>query len=453
MVIIFFTVNKGTINEEKHNFAKHLKENVLNGIDQLTVKEINLNNMMKELVNDNLDTLFKLNDDLIRDEQEIESFLKSLEKQLSSLNSNPLQIKFRGTLLEPKKAITEFTWDEGKYPNRSKTISDIMHKINEKYAETRKTIKAKTDDYNNSLNELKAKKKGQNDALNLMKQDYRDLVIKSKSEMKNTDYLCTMLCFVPHGSEKHFLDEYMKLVDGFVVPYSALRIDRGEDEKMQLYRVIIMKHVKDDFKTQCQGKLRIPCREYNEEELSKKPMEEKEIEKFGEKYQSLLVEGELNNSYCISNINLTISRGSKLDRLSYIKVGIYPCVNNTENNNHCKSREVIDQHISGTFLTLLVKDIGLDPSNYSDPVIPIFKEIRTTLDKSFFRDLILYFGITEIQTDEGLLTENIHKENYINFIKSHQNIYYRDVVNYYNGETMGEIQFKIGDDIRIQKSL
>ena len=159
MVIIFFTVNKGTINEEKHNFAKHLKENVFNGIDQLTVKEINLNNMMKELVNDNLDTLFKLNDDLIKDEQEIESFLKSLEKQLSSLNSNPLQIKFRGTLLEPKKAITEFTWDEGKYPNRSKTISDIMHKINEKYAETRKTIKAKTDDYNNSLNELKAKKK------------------------------------------------------------------------------------------------------------------------------------------------------------------------------------------------------------------------------------------------------------------------------------------------------
>ena len=189
-----------------------------------------------------------------------------------------------------------------------------------------------------------------------------------------------------------------------------------------------------------------------------KTIEERELEierckqeKFGEKYQSLLVEGELNNSYCISNINLTISRGSKLDRLSYIKVGIYPCVNNTKNNNHCKSREVIDQHISGTFLTLLVKDIGLDPSNYSDPVIPIFKEIRTTLDKSFFRDLILYFGITEIQTDEGLLTENIHKKNYINFIKSHQNIYYRDVVHYYNGETMGEIQFKIGDDIRIQK--
>ena len=279
MVIIFFTVNKGTISDDKHNFAKHLKDNVLNGIDQLTVKEISLNNIMKDLVNDNLDTLFKINDDLMRDEQEIETFLKSLEKQLLDLTSNPIQIKFRGALLDPKKAITEFQWDEGKYPNRSKTIADIMHKINEKYTETRKTIKAKTDDYNNSLNELKLRKKGQSEALTLMKQDYRDLVSKSKNEMKTTDYLCTMLCFVPSGSEKYFLEHYMKLADGYVVPYSALRIDRGEDEKMQLYRVIVMKHVKDDFRNQCQGQLRVSCREYDEEELNKKPLEEKEIEK------------------------------------------------------------------------------------------------------------------------------------------------------------------------------
>ena len=279
MVIIFFTVNKGTIADDKRNFAKHLKDNVLNGIEKLQVKEINLNNMMKELVNDNLDTLFKLNDDLLRDEQEIESFLKGLEKQLSDLNPTPLSIKYRGALIEPKKAILEFQWDEGKYPNRSKTISDIMHKINEKYTETRKTIKAKTDDYNNSLNELKMKRKGQNDALNLMKQDYRDLVLKSKNEMKTTDYLCTMLCFVPNGNEKHFLETYMRLSDGFVVPYSASRIDKGEDEKMQLYRVIVMKHAKDDFRNQCQSQMRIACREYNEEELTRKPMEEKEIEK------------------------------------------------------------------------------------------------------------------------------------------------------------------------------
>ena len=65
---------------------------------------------MKELVNDNFDTLFKINDGLIWNEQEFEAFLKSLEKQLLDLtkNTNPLEIKFRGELIEPKKAITEF---------------------------------------------------------------------------------------------------------------------------------------------------------------------------------------------------------------------------------------------------------------------------------------------------------------------------------------------------------
>ena len=174
-------------------------------------------------------------------------------------------------------------------------------------------------------------------------------------------------------------------------------------------------------------------------------------EKFGEKYQSLIVEGELNNSYCINDINLTLSRGFKLNRVSYIKIGIYACVNTTENNNHCKPKEVIDKHISGTFFSLLAKDIGLDPSNYSDPIIPTLQDLHTTKDKSFFRDFVLYFGITEVQTDVGLFLEEINKENYINFIKSTQAFYYRDEEHYYNGETMCEIQFKIGDDIRIQK--
>ena len=174
-------------------------------------------------------------------------------------------------------------------------------------------------------------------------------------------------------------------------------------------------------------------------------------EKFGEKYQDLLVQGELNDSYCINDINLTLARGFKYDRISYIKIGIHACVNTTENNNHCKPKEVIDQHISGTFFSLLAKDIGLDPSNYSDPIIPTLQDLHTTIDKSFFRDFVLYFGITEVQTDIGLFQEIIHKESYMNFIKTTQAFYYRDEKHYYDGETMCEIQFKLGDDIRVQK--
>ena len=174
-------------------------------------------------------------------------------------------------------------------------------------------------------------------------------------------------------------------------------------------------------------------------------------EKFGEKYQGLLVQGELNDSYCINDINLTLSRGFKLDRISYIKIGIHACVNTTKNNNHCKPKEVIDKHISGTFFSLLAKDIGLDPSNYTDPIIPTLQDLHTTIDKTFFRDFVLFFGLTEIQTDVGLFEEIIHKESYMNFIKTTQAFYNRDEKHYYDGETMCEIQFKIGDDIRVQK--
>ena len=189
-----------------------------------------------------------------------------------------------------------------------------------------------------------------------------------------------------------------------------------------------------------------------------KTVEERELdierckqEKFGEKYQRLLVQGELNDSYCINDINLTLSRGLKNDRVSYIKIGIHACVNTTENNNHCKPKEVIDKHISGTFFSLLAKDIGLDPSNYTDPIIPTLQDLHTTIDKSFFRDFVLFFGMTEIQTDVGLFEEIIHRESYMNFIKTTQAFYYRDEKHFYDGETMCEIQFKIGDDIRVQK--
>ena len=174
-------------------------------------------------------------------------------------------------------------------------------------------------------------------------------------------------------------------------------------------------------------------------------------EKFGELYQKLLVAGELNDSYCINDINLTLSSDYQQSKLSYLNIGIYSCVNTSNNNNHCKPREKIDSYLSGTFISFLAKDIGLDPSNYTYPIVPMVQNLRTTIDKTFFRDYVLYFGLTEIQTDKGLFYESIHKERYMNFIKSTQSFYNRDEQNYYNGDSMCNVQFKFGDDIHVQK--
>ena len=174
-------------------------------------------------------------------------------------------------------------------------------------------------------------------------------------------------------------------------------------------------------------------------------------EKFGKDYEDLLVNGELNNSYCINDLNLTLSGNFKFDKLSYIRINIHPCVNNSDNNYHCKPKEIIDEFLSGTFISILAKDIGLEPSNYSHPVIPQFQDIYSTIDKSYFRDFVVFYGITEIQTDKGLFYEQIHKERYINLMKTTQGIYYQELNNYYKGDSMCEVQIRMSDDIRIQK--
>ena len=81
--------------------------------------------------------------------------------------------------------------------------------------------------------------------------------------------------------------------------------------------------------------------------------------KFGEKYESLFDQNELNNSYCLQNFNLTLSGGFKYDKFSYIRIKIQPCINSTENNFHCKPQNIIDSYLSSAYFSILIKDIGL----------------------------------------------------------------------------------------------
>ena len=55
----------------------------------------------------------------------------------------------------------------------------------------------------------------------MMKTDYRITVSKSLPEMITTDYLTTILCFVPLQQEKVFLENYLSY-SPFVMEDSAM---------------------------------------------------------------------------------------------------------------------------------------------------------------------------------------------------------------------------------------
>jgi hypothetical protein len=129
-------------------------------------------------------------------------------------------------------------------------------------------------------------------------------------------------------------------------------------------------------------------------------------ENFGNSYQHL-IKSKLNNSYCLKNFNQNLTGGNKYEEMSYITIKIFPCKNTTENKNHCKPQEEIDNYLTTAHLSILIKDLGLNPSNYSFPVIPTFQDLLFTIDKRLYQNYILNFGITEIHTDIGLFIQDM----------------------------------------------
>ena len=171
---------------------------------------------------------------------------------------------------------------------------------------------------------------------------------------------------------------------------------------------------------------------------------------FGENYKKLFIENELNNSYCLKNFNLTLAGGYKYERFSYIRIRIYPCVNTTENNNSCKPQEQIDKFMSSSYFSIILKDIGFNPSNFADPIIPTLQDIYTTIDKKIYKNYILNFGIAEITTDIGLFNENAQVKKYLQFRKESETFTFRDEKEYYSGKSVIIVQLKLEDNINVQ---
>ena len=163
--------------------------------------------------------------------------------------------------------------------------------------------------------------------------------------------------------------------------------------------------------------------------------------------------GELANSYCLKDFdyNLTFQGGFKYEKMSYIRIKIYPCKNTTKNNNQCKPQQEIDKYLTSGYFSILLKDIGLNPSNYSYPIIPTLQDLYTTVDRRIYKNYILTFGLTEVQTDTGLFDEQINIDKYIQFKKGLETFVFREEEEYYNGNEIILIQIRLDDNKLVQK--
>ena len=182
------------------------------------------------------------------------------------------------------------------------------------------------------------------------------------------------------------------------------------------------------------------------------PIERCQVENFGKNYQHLFTKEEFNNSYCLKDFNytLTFAGGYKYEKFTYIRIRIYPCVNSSDNNYTCKPQEKIDEYLTSGYFSIVIKDCGLNPSNYSFPVLPTFQDLYTTIDKRIYRNYILSFGVTEIRTDIGLLENKMKINRYFQYRKEVQTFTFRNEEEYYQGKSVILCQIRLDDTIFVQ---
>lgn len=173
--------------------------------------------------------------------------------------------------------------------------------------------------------------------------------------------------------------------------------------------------------------------------------------KFGDEYQRQFTKGELNNSYCLNDINLTLVGGSKYEKSSFIQIKMHPCTNTTENNNHCQPQNIIDSYLTSGYFSITIKDIGLNPLNYSFPIIPIIQNLKTNVDITMCRESLIYLGITEVQTDVGLFSQSIKIDQFLEYRKYSQSFFFINETEYHNGKEIFAGQIKLEEYIHVQK--
>jgi len=115
------------------------------------------------------------------------------------------------------------------------------------------------------------------------------------------------------------------------------------------------------------------------------------IEKFGSKYKEIFKEKPINNLYCLKEVDGTLEGHFHYERYSFIYIQIFPCINLTQNNNHCKPLEVIDSYLNNTFISFYMQDVELTPTIYKEPVHVRDKEVIIKLVDIYIKIFVLFF--------------------------------------------------------------
>ena len=179
------------------------------------------------------------------------------------------------------------------------------------------------------------------------------------------------------------------------------------------------------------------------------------LEKFGTKYREIFSKKYLESYYCFTEMDYIMEGHFSYDTYSLLYISLFPCINTTENGNHCKPIEVIDHYLKGTFVTLQMQDILLTPEDYNNPIKERDQDIYTTVGKKLFKEFHVYFKITNIETNTDIIgideIKTVRQQKFIKYDSFSQMTKLLETDIYETGESFCDITLKLSDLVFYQK--
>ena len=147
------------------------------------------------------------------------------------------------------------------------------------------------------------------------------------------------------------------------------------------------------------------------------PLERCKLEKFGTKFQDMFKDKNLDNLYCLSNVDVTLEGYATSDSYSYFDVQLFPCVNKTG----CVPEETLKDLLSKNTFQFKMQDIEMTPQDYKNPAQPREKDISGPIYLQLFQQIYAYLQITIVETDEDIIgfgLSNIKTEKFLKYDES-----------------------------------
>ena len=86
--------------------------------------------------------------------------------------------------------------------------------------------------------------------------------------------------------------------------------------------------------------------------------------------------------------------------------------------------------------------------------MPTIQDFYTTISKDFYKDVIFNYEITDIVTDDGIISESKKTERYLKFDRIKESFYLRnDTEYYYKGKSICKVEIRLSDNIHVQRRI